>query len=75
MGLAASIVLLVLALKFLVATRGLVSADGLGLLHTIWFFQHHPDLTEILEQVEDPTDYNLRVAGLIKVRLLDADKY
>jgi hypothetical protein len=47
----------------------------LGLLHIIQLFQHHPDLAEILEQVEEPTDHNLRVARLVKVRLLDADKY
>jgi hypothetical protein len=44
----------------------------LGFLQIIWVFEHHPELAEILEQVEEPTNCNLRAAGLVKVRLLDA---
>jgi hypothetical protein len=47
---------------------------NIGLLHFLWVFQHHPELSEILEQVENPIDHDLRVAGLVKVRLLDAVK-
>ncbi|KAJ7200828.1 hypothetical protein GGX14DRAFT_659562 [Mycena pura] len=46
--------------------------DNLGLLQMFWMFERHPHLSELLVQVEDPTDYNLREAGLVKVRLLDA---
>ncbi|KAJ7080252.1 hypothetical protein C8R44DRAFT_862910 [Mycena epipterygia] len=72
-GLGASIVLLILALTFS-ANAG--SPDpyltSLGFLQVSWVFQNHPQLLEILEQVEDPTDHNLRIAGLVEVRLLDA---
>ena len=46
----------------------------LGLLQIIWIFEHHPGLHKILEQVEDPTDDNLRLAGVVNVCLADAFK-
>ncbi|KAJ6602731.1 hypothetical protein DFH09DRAFT_1125418, partial [Mycena vulgaris] len=72
-GLGASIILLFLAVQLSADVGGSDTClDGLGLLQTIWVFEHHPGLSEILEQVENPSDYNLREAGLVKVRLLDA---
>ncbi|KAJ6506664.1 hypothetical protein C8R45DRAFT_1090347 [Mycena sanguinolenta] len=72
-ALGASIVLLVLLPMFGVTTPlHNNSLTRLGFLEAIWVFENHPELPEILEQVEDPSDYNLRTAGLIKVRLLDA---
>ncbi|KAJ7111265.1 hypothetical protein C8R44DRAFT_856600 [Mycena epipterygia] len=66
-GLGASVLLLILAITF--------SADSddentclndMGLLQICWVFNHHPELSDILEQVENPTDFNLREAGLVK---------
>jgi hypothetical protein len=72
-GLGASIVLLILVLTFSASMgRSNPYVNGMGFLQAIWVFEHHPELSEILEQVADPTDHNLRVAGLVKVRLLDA---
>ncbi|KAJ7868157.1 hypothetical protein B0H13DRAFT_1897248 [Mycena leptocephala] len=72
-GLGASILLLILAVVLSAGTRTSNSGlNSLGFLQIVWVFEHHPELSEILEQVEDPTDYNLRAAGLFKVRLLDA---
>jgi hypothetical protein len=63
---------MVLAIRFMAGgRRAKTTLSGMGLLQTIWVFQHHPELSEILESVEDPTDYNLRAAGLVKVRLMD----
>jgi hypothetical protein len=36
----------------------------------IWLFRNHPDLAEQLKQVEEPTDYNLRSAGMVRIQLL-----
>ncbi|KAJ7467499.1 hypothetical protein FB451DRAFT_1258708, partial [Mycena latifolia] len=73
LGLGASVILLILAMTFS-AGAGHVKTklSGMGLLQTIWVFQHHPDLWEICEHAEKATEYDLRVAGLVKVRLLDA---
>ncbi|KAJ7895722.1 hypothetical protein B0H13DRAFT_2523798 [Mycena leptocephala] len=72
-GLGASMLLLLLAITFSAGTRSSKPGlSGMGFLQIIWVFEHHPELSGILEQVEDPTDYNLRVAGLVKVRLSDA---
>ncbi|KAJ6557636.1 hypothetical protein B0H19DRAFT_1261241 [Mycena capillaripes] len=76
LGLGASLILLVLAILFCGTANIRVSRTSLnsmGLLQTLWIFQHHPELSGILEHVEDPTDYRLRAAGLVKVRLLDAE--
>jgi hypothetical protein len=42
----------------------------MGMLHVFWLFRNHPDLADQLEHVEDPTTYNLRAAGMIRVLLL-----
>ncbi|KAJ7193131.1 hypothetical protein GGX14DRAFT_593206 [Mycena pura] len=72
-GLAGSIILLILIGWISIGTnRSNLPLAHLGLLQIIWIFEHHPELHEILEQVDDPTDDNLRSAGLINVCLADA---
>jgi hypothetical protein len=44
--------------------------DGTGILHTIWMYRNHPELTAILEQVKHPPDNNLRDAAMAKARLV-----
>ncbi|KAF8169179.1 hypothetical protein K438DRAFT_1774428 [Mycena galopus ATCC 62051] len=46
--------------------------DGMGLLQMIWIFQHHPKLDHILDEVEDPTTHNLRMAGMVDIQLVEA---
>jgi hypothetical protein len=46
------------------------SVNGTGILHTIWMCRNHPELDALLEQVEHPTDDNLRAAGLVQTRLV-----
>ncbi|KAJ7198897.1 hypothetical protein B0H12DRAFT_1291944 [Mycena haematopus] len=48
----------------------LVWEDGTGILHTIWLYRNHPELGRMLEQVEHPTDENLRAAGMVRTRLV-----
>ncbi|KAJ6472517.1 hypothetical protein C8R45DRAFT_1013222 [Mycena sanguinolenta] len=75
-GLAGSVMLLVLAV--IVSGTSLkapqTSLQSMGLLQTLWVYRHHPELWEILDHLENlkPTDDNLRVTGLMNVRLLDA---
>ncbi|KAJ7755428.1 hypothetical protein B0H16DRAFT_715079 [Mycena metata] len=73
LGLGLSITLLFLAITFSPkAGTSKPVLNGMGLLQMIWLFQHHPELGEITEQAEETTEYGLRIAGLVKVRLLDA---
>ncbi|KAJ7364540.1 hypothetical protein DFH08DRAFT_1016976 [Mycena albidolilacea] len=70
-GVGASILLLILVFVFAAGTR--ISdpyLTSLGFLQVIWVFEHHPELSEVLKQVEDPTDYNLRIAGMVKAPIL-----
>jgi hypothetical protein len=46
------------------------SVNGTGILHAIWLYRNHPELETLLEQVEHPTDDNLRAAGLVQTRLV-----
>ncbi|KAJ7236533.1 hypothetical protein C8J57DRAFT_1479199 [Mycena rebaudengoi] len=70
-GAAASAILLVLAVKFCRHAGGPnTSLNGTGLLHMMWLFKDHPDLAEQLERMDNPTDANLRAAGMIRVQLL-----
>ena len=72
-GLAGSIILLVLIGWISFGTNSSnPPLARLGLLQIIWVFEHHPELLEIVEQVDDPTDNNLRSAGLVNVCLADA---
>jgi hypothetical protein len=45
--------------------------DGTGLLHAIWLYRKHPELELLLEQVAHPTDNNLRLAGMVRTRLVE----
>jgi hypothetical protein len=47
-----------------------LSVNGTGILHAIWLYRNHPELDTLLEQVEHPTDDNLRAAGLVQTRLV-----
>ncbi|KAJ7112169.1 hypothetical protein C8R44DRAFT_798196 [Mycena epipterygia] len=75
-GLTASIVLFLLSLSNFLLHRVAendsddVLIDGTGILHAIWLYRNHPELETLLEQVEYPTDDNLRVAGMVRVRLV-----
>ncbi|KAJ7192332.1 hypothetical protein GGX14DRAFT_595899 [Mycena pura] len=72
-GLAGSILLLVLIGWISIGTNNSnPPLARLGLLQIIWIFEHHPELHEILEQVDDPTDDNLRSAGMVNVCLAAA---
>ncbi|KAF7341200.1 hypothetical protein MVEN_01855200 [Mycena venus] len=72
LGLGASIILFCLSITFYPdAGTPKTVLSSMGLLQVIWLFQHHPELREIIEQAEKTTEYGLRIAGLVKVRLLD----
>ncbi|KAJ7613466.1 hypothetical protein FB45DRAFT_1036403 [Roridomyces roridus] len=45
--------------------------DGLDVLQTIWLYRDHPELVASLEQVQVPTDFNLRRAGMVRVQLIN----
>ncbi|KAJ6568910.1 hypothetical protein B0H19DRAFT_1373327 [Mycena capillaripes] len=69
-GLAATIVLALVSLRFslfhkISRDHEDVTIDGAGILHTIWLYRNQPELQTILEQVEDPTNNNLRKAGMV----------
>ncbi|KAF7367978.1 hypothetical protein MSAN_00863400 [Mycena sanguinolenta] len=71
-GLVVSIVLMAVSLPLL---RGSVSDDnlpinGTGILHAIWLYRNHPELHRMLEQVDHPTDENLRAAAMVRTRLV-----
>ncbi|KAJ7710706.1 hypothetical protein B0H17DRAFT_1173615 [Mycena rosella] len=74
-GLVASIALALLSLSYSLFHGGIgddsdLPIHGTGILHAIWLYRNHPELETILEQVEDPTDANLRQAGMIRTRLV-----
>jgi hypothetical protein len=50
-------------------TENCVQIDGVGLLHSIWVFRHHPQLDTLLKQVKHPTNLHLRQAGMLRTRL------
>ncbi|KAJ6488817.1 hypothetical protein C8R45DRAFT_929524 [Mycena sanguinolenta] len=70
-GLVVSLVLMVVAFPLL---RGGFDGDlpinGTGILQSIWLYRNHPDLQRLLEQVEHPTDEDLRAAGMVQTRLV-----
>ncbi|KAJ7239835.1 hypothetical protein C8J57DRAFT_1727238 [Mycena rebaudengoi] len=47
-----------------------ITIGGIGALHAIWLYRNHPELETLLQQVEHPTDHNLRAAGMVRIRLL-----
>ncbi|KAJ6449264.1 hypothetical protein C8R45DRAFT_1131086 [Mycena sanguinolenta] len=74
-GLAGSVMLLVFAVSVCGTSIGTLPSylQSMGLLQTLWVYRHHPELWEIIEHLEKPTDRDLRVTGLVNVRLLDAE--
>ncbi|KAF8146399.1 hypothetical protein K438DRAFT_2093823 [Mycena galopus ATCC 62051] len=73
-GLAVSVVLMLVSSSLLWRQDGLefdedLPVNGTGILHAIWLYRNHPDLEARLEQVEYPTDQNLRAAGMVRTRL------
>ncbi|KAJ7605649.1 hypothetical protein FB45DRAFT_1042131 [Roridomyces roridus] len=74
--LVASLVLLGLSFRFSRLGRREPHAtklDGLDMLQTIWLFRDNPGVAASLEQVQVPTDVNLRRAGMVQVQLIDMD--
>ncbi|KAF7333392.1 hypothetical protein MVEN_02354900 [Mycena venus] len=74
-ALSASIVLTVLSPEHLSGTQNQeeeqnLQIDRTGLLHAIWLYSDHPGLEALLKQVENPTDVNLRDAGMVQIRLV-----
>ncbi|KAJ7454400.1 hypothetical protein FB451DRAFT_1279822 [Mycena latifolia] len=71
-GLAASIALLLLSLRYSLSAHDDrdLPIHGTGMLHAIWLYRNHPELHTLLEQVEHPTDDNLRSAGMFRTRLV-----
>ncbi|KAF8180983.1 hypothetical protein K438DRAFT_1768163 [Mycena galopus ATCC 62051] len=68
-GLIASAILLLLSLPFLDFHKSReqdddVAIGGMGILHAIWLYREHPELEKLLVQVVEPTDVNLRKAGM-----------
>ncbi|KAF7336351.1 hypothetical protein MVEN_02183600 [Mycena venus] len=69
-GLSAAMVLALVSLRYsflyeVPRDREDVTIDGAGILHTIWLYRNHSELAGILGQVEDPTNNNLRKAGMV----------
>ncbi|KAJ7230923.1 hypothetical protein B0H12DRAFT_1240129 [Mycena haematopus] len=71
-GLVVSLVLMAVSLPLLRQSKSDedLPIDGIGILHTIWLYRNHPGLEKMLEQVEYPTDENLRAAGMVRTRLV-----
>ncbi|KAJ6479803.1 hypothetical protein C8R45DRAFT_1006019 [Mycena sanguinolenta] len=80
-GLVASLFLTIISLRFInfradtASTGNDHEIDGMGFLQAIWLFRHHPELEITLEQVEDPTDDNLRRAGMVHIRLVGENPF
>ncbi|KAK7018990.1 hypothetical protein R3P38DRAFT_2979971 [Favolaschia claudopus] len=71
-GFIASILLLLLSLPSSLFSRRNetgASLDGMGFLHSIWLYRNHRELETLLVQVDDPTQDNLRAAGMVKTAL------
>ncbi|KAJ7025829.1 hypothetical protein C8F04DRAFT_1268813 [Mycena alexandri] len=71
-GLAASIVLALLSLPSVILNKTVgqkeIPINGTGMLHAIWLYRNNPKLDMELEQVEHPTERNLRQAGMVRVK-------
>ncbi|KAJ7756648.1 hypothetical protein B0H16DRAFT_1721708 [Mycena metata] len=72
-GLVAAICLTVLSLSFCRDQNRsqTMSFAGSGFLQAIWLFRSHPDLETAIPNVENPTENNLRTAGMVPVKLFD----
>jgi hypothetical protein len=49
--------------------------DGTGFLQAIWLYRNHPELEILMDQVEYPTEDNLRAAGMVQIRLMDQPEF
>ncbi|KAJ7614493.1 hypothetical protein FB45DRAFT_1110256 [Roridomyces roridus] len=72
----ASLALLGLSFRFSSLRRAkrdgrATTIHGLDVLQTIWLYRYHSQLSAGLEQVQVPTDMNLRRAGMLQVQLID----
>ncbi|KAJ7200854.1 hypothetical protein GGX14DRAFT_466280, partial [Mycena pura] len=75
LGLASSILSILLAFKFIRRNKTAhTSLKNMGILHIIWIYRDQPLITRCLEHVDDPTDRNLRAAGMIKFQLVADDR-
>ncbi|KAJ7230365.1 hypothetical protein GGX14DRAFT_3757 [Mycena pura] len=71
LGLASSILSALLAIKFIRGNKAAhTSLKNMGILHIIWIYRDQPLLTRCLEHLDDPTDRNLRAAGMVKFQLV-----
>ncbi|KAJ7733529.1 hypothetical protein B0H16DRAFT_1468119 [Mycena metata] len=74
-GLTTSFVLALLSLPSIIFNKRVdqreIPIDGTGMLHAIWLYRNSPELETELEQVENPTDANLREAGMVRVNWAD----
>ncbi|KAG1744598.1 uncharacterized protein EDB91DRAFT_1200164 [Suillus paluster] len=69
----ASVIMLVLALRmtraFCASRNSQAAIPNIGALQLLWLGHHSASVSEILEDVEHPTEANLRRAGMIEVCL------
>ncbi|KAJ7605865.1 hypothetical protein B0H17DRAFT_1154178 [Mycena rosella] len=72
-GLIIAIIISILCCTITLAPSKLtVQVPGTGLLHLIWLYLYHPDLLHLLRNVKEPTEDNLRSAGLVTVEFSEA---
>jgi hypothetical protein len=70
LGLVTSTALAIFCIPFLrtfTEEKGIIR--GVGLLHSIWLWQYHPDLSNLTRDIEHPAEGSLRTAGLIHFQL------
>ncbi|KAJ7479024.1 hypothetical protein FB451DRAFT_1450718 [Mycena latifolia] len=73
-GLVASVTLFLLSLSFSLGGAHEdkeIQMDGTGILHAIWLYRSHPELERLMPHVENPTDNNLREAGMVRTKLIE----
>ncbi|KAJ7325382.1 hypothetical protein DFH08DRAFT_1085128 [Mycena albidolilacea] len=78
-GLAASVALFLLSLRYSLLSKSHKPEtdnliDGTGVLQAIWLYRNHPELETQLNQVDNPTETNLRKAGMVRTRLVGVDR-
>ncbi|KAJ7325392.1 hypothetical protein DFH08DRAFT_343417 [Mycena albidolilacea] len=78
-GLAASVALFLLSLRYSLLSKSHQyqtdnPIDGTGILQAIWLYRNHPELETQLDQVDNPTEANLREAGMVRTRLVGAGR-
>ncbi|KAJ7795962.1 hypothetical protein B0H14DRAFT_2916964 [Mycena olivaceomarginata] len=78
-GLAASVALFLLLLRYSLFSKSHQyqtdnPIDGTGILQAIWLYRNQPELKTQLDQVDNPTEANLREAGMVRTRLVGADR-